>query len=111
MKTSHEQYADTFSKGWADGLNGLPEHMQAGMVNYVLYGRCGDFLTAVVSNDLMGALRKADDTNRNRLWDYGNFLHNFAPPDCFGSPEIVKNWKYAGGSWLSETEMEGRGKS
>ena len=65
----------------------LPEHMRDGMKRYIERGiEGGSFMTAVLCNDLMGALGKADEINRDRLWDYGNFLYNEAPSSCHGSP-------------------------
>ena len=71
----------------------LPEHMQDGMRLYIEHGiEPGSFLTAVLSNDLMGALSKADDINRHCLLDYGMFLYNNAPSRSFGSRQAVKEW-------------------
>jgi len=41
----------------------------------------GDFLTAVVSNDLMEAFGCADDTNFKYLYLYATYLHNNMPAD------------------------------
>lgn len=71
----------------------LPAYMQAGMRRYIENGiPPGSFLTAVLSNDLMEAFRRADDVNRLAMLDYAMFLHNEAPCGCFGSPEHVKDW-------------------
>jgi hypothetical protein len=43
----------------------------------------GDFLTAVVRNDFIGACFRADDTNRKALYLYALFLRNKMPPDYF----------------------------
>ena len=76
----------------------LPEHMQDGMRLYIERGiEGGGFLTAVLCNDLMGALGKADSINRHALFDYGNFLYNEAPASCYGSPEKVAAWVARGG--------------
>jgi hypothetical protein len=76
----------------------LPEHMREGMQLWVERGiDPGDFLMAVLQNDLMGALGKADSTNIDRLKDYGMFLYNEVPSDCFGSLENVSAWMERGG--------------
>ena len=76
----------------------LPEHMQDGMRLYIERGvEPGSFITAVLCNDLMGALGKADDINRHRLFDYGLFLYNEVPSSCFGSREKVAAWVARGG--------------
>lgn len=76
----------------------LPEHMQDAMRLWVERGiEAGSFLMAVLSNDLMGALGKADDVNINRLKDYGMFLYNEVPGGCYGSREKVRAWSEKGG--------------
>lgn len=76
----------------------LPAHMQEAMKLWVERGiDAGSFMMAVLCNDLMGALGKADSTNINRLKDYGMFLYNEVPSDCFGSREKVKKWAERGG--------------
>lgn len=45
----------------------------------------GDFASAVINNDLSGAVHKADDVNRLALWLYVGFLYNVAP--AHGGPE------------------------
>ena len=71
----------------------LPEHMRDGFRRYIEKGiPGGHFMTAVLSNDLMGAFGRADDINRARMFDICAFLHNEAPRGCFGSPEHVNDW-------------------
>jgi len=41
----------------------------------------GDFLTAVVSNDLMEAYGRADSTNFKFMYLYPTYLHNEMPAD------------------------------
>lgn len=76
----------------------LPDHMQEGMQLWIERGILpGGFLTAVLRNDLMGALGRADSTNIDRLKDYGMFLYNEVPSECFGSDEKVRKWEERGG--------------
>ena len=71
----------------------IPEHMRAGMERYMEQGvPPGHFLTALLSNDLMEAMGRADDINRESLHDYCRWLCNYAPAGSFGSPEAVKEW-------------------
>jgi hypothetical protein len=60
----------------------------------------GDFLTALLSNDLMKAVSRADDNNQRNLVAWCKWLYNEAPALCFGSPEKVK-------LWLSHRGLEG----
>lgn len=76
----------------------LPEYMRDGMQLYIEEGILpGSFLKAVLSNDLMGALGKADETNLAALPAYGRFLYNEAPCGCYGSPAVVASWCNSGG--------------
>ena len=71
----------------------LPEHMQGGMRLYMEEGiEPGSFLMAVLENNLIEAFGRADNINRDRLFDFCQFLYNEAPNQCFGSPEKVKLW-------------------
>lgn len=89
-----QEYADATRPDWAEALRALPDYMIDGMVRYIVHGiPPGGFLTAVLSNDLMGALQKGDDVNQHALPAYGRFLHNYAPIGCFGSPERVAEWR------------------
>lgn len=71
----------------------LPEHMQEGARLYVEHGvEQGSFLTAVLSNDLVRACSRADETNLNCLVDWARWLYNEAPLESWGSPKAVKDW-------------------
>jgi len=52
----------------------------------------GGFLRAVLSNDLMEALGRADDENRAAIWEICLYVHNEMPSLCHGSPERYKEW-------------------
>ena len=72
---------------------GVPAHMRGALVRY--YNNRlppGGFLTAVLSNDLMGALSQADETNKHALPAYGMWLYNQAPIGSYGSRENVRRW-------------------
>jgi len=76
-----------------NGLFSLPVHMRPGMAAYVLHGtQPGDFLTAVLCNDLMEACHRADAINKEQLHAYAFFLYNYAPSACYGSAAKVKAW-------------------
>lgn len=60
---------------------------------YVDHGRQpGDFLLAVLSNDLTAACGRADVSNRRLLPEYIEFLYNYAPSNSWGSPAKVIAW-------------------
>ena len=74
----------------------VPEHMRYGITVWVALPKwhlLGGFLKSLLSNDLMGAMGRADEVNLKALPDWGNFLHNNVPSRCFGSPEAVNEWK------------------
>lgn len=76
----------------------IPPHMLDGLNSYIMTGRpVGGFLTAVLNNDLMQAMDRADEHNRANIAAYTGYLYNEAPPQCFGSPEKVKAWMGVGG--------------
>lgn len=71
----------------------VPAYMQQGLLDWINSGILpGSFLTAVLENNLMEAVGRADSTNSMRLKDYAQFLYNGAPADCHGSKEKVAAW-------------------
>ena len=71
----------------------IPPHMREHIRAYVEERRpVGHFLTALLSNDLKNATLRADDENRAALTDWVGFLYEYAPSNCWGSPEIVEAW-------------------
>ena len=74
---------------------GIPERMQGGIIRYY-ENRLppGDFLTAVINNDLKEAVGRADSENKVLLHAYIMWFYNQAPGG---------SWGYAGASdkWLT----------
>ncbi|HOU23534.1 MAG TPA: hypothetical protein PLN42_04705 [Anaerolineae bacterium] len=52
----------------------------------------GDFLRAVLENDLQMAVGRADTSNLYNLPAYVTYLYNELPAACWGSPAKVKAW-------------------
>jgi hypothetical protein len=76
----------------------LPEHMQDVARRYVEDGlQPGHFMTAVLSNDFLGAFKRADDENASRMFDWARWLHDECPSGAHGSPEEVADWIKARG--------------
>lgn len=72
---------------------GLPEHIQGAMQRYVEHRlHPGSFLTAVLSNDFIGAVQRADDINKERLVDIATWVWQELPIACWGSEEKVSRW-------------------
>lgn len=83
-----------------------PEHNRDGMERYIEQGATpGDFLLAVLSNDLMGAFGKADPINMVNVQNIALWLYNNAPPLCFGSPENVARWQQARKAFVSGDDL------
>jgi predicted nucleotidyltransferase len=52
----------------------------------------GDFLAAVLSNNLMEAMGRADSFNQATLPEICSYIYNELPSPCHGSPEKVNAW-------------------
>ncbi len=71
----------------------IPDHMHEAITAYVETGRSvGGFLTAVLSNELLQAVERADEENTAALVGWVQFLYNYAPGSCWGSPTAVEDW-------------------
>ena len=71
----------------------LPERFQDSLERYLEYGiQPGHFLTAVLCNDLMNAIGRADDESLAALPAVCKWLYNEAPGNAFGSKEKVIDW-------------------
>jgi len=72
---------------------GIPEYMQDAIIAYYEVGRPpGDFLCAVINNDLRGAVSHADDTNKLHLHSYMLWFYNHAPAGTWGFEGAVDKW-------------------
>lgn len=71
----------------------IPRDTKAGIDYYVDNGvPTGSFLRAVLSNDLFEAVARADDDNKLALAAICEYIWNFTPNTCHGSPEVVSSW-------------------
>lgn len=90
-------------------LLALPFHMREPVVEYTVCGHpVGDFLRAVLSNDLVDAVGRADQDNQKHLVQWAAFLHNAMPAypvKSWGSREIVAMWQQIGGLRGLETRL------
>jgi hypothetical protein len=76
----------------------VPGYMMGGLERWVERGiPPGDFLCAVIRNDLRGACERADDTNIRNLAAYIAWFYNRAPSGCWGSEADFEYWKRLGG--------------
>ena len=77
---------------------GIPQRMWPGIVRWVVHGtRPGDFLWAVICNNLSRSCVYADDENLGLLQQYVSFFYNRAPGACWGSEQRAIDWEGLGG--------------
>jgi hypothetical protein len=71
----------------------LPEAMREHARDYVeRHLEVGNFLTAVLCNDLVNAFGYADRENLAAMHDWVLWVWNDIPSACWGSPEKVRAW-------------------
>lgn len=81
-----------------DEYAAIPAHMREAILAYVELGRLfGDFLRAVVENNLSGAVGHADAQNLPLIPVYVRWFYNRAPSGCHGNPAAVRAWIAEGG--------------
>jgi len=67
------------------GLRALERYVMAGV-------RPGEFLCAILANDLRGAVVRADETNLKLLPQWVRLLQEYVPLSCWGSGRAVEEW-------------------
>jgi len=71
----------------------IPENVKASLDRYVMNGiPTGDFLRAVLSNDLFEAVGRADMDNQHNLVSICQYIYNYCPSTCHGSLKKVDEW-------------------
>lgn len=71
----------------------VTDAMQSSLDDYIVkHIPTGDFLRAVISNDLRSACDRADSVNLRNVPAFVAYLYNKAPACCWGSPEAYKQW-------------------
>ena len=67
--------------------------MHGGIIRYYERGiPPGDFLCAVINNDLREACGRADDVNKNRLFNYMMWFYNNAPMGSWGRANAMEDY-------------------
>ena len=83
-----------------------------GVTRYIDSGiQPGDFLTAIICNDLKVAVDRADTENMGNLPAYVAYFTNHAPMNCWGSKANMTSWiktKRAEAEFKQENENEQR---
>lgn len=52
----------------------------------------GDFVRAVLENDLLGAFERADNINKHDMLWIVSYVYNHVPSCAWGSKQRVKDW-------------------
>ena len=71
----------------------VSDRMMGAVTRYIEQGiPPGDFLTAIIENNLSEAIGRADDENMANFPAYVAYFYNEAPGPCWGSPEKRRAW-------------------
>ena len=95
-----------FGEEWAC-IYGAPRIVCDGLVNY-MYAGCstGEFLRAVLANDLMEVFARADKTNRAVMLQITTVVYNRIPSIIRGSYDIVDTWTTIHRTLLEEVQVQ-----
>lgn len=75
-----------------DGYN-IPVHTQGALELWVSEGICpSGFLTAVLCNDLFGAVNRADSRNISALPEIVSFIYNEVPSNAWGNAQTMRDY-------------------
>ena len=76
----------------------IPPLVKKAIDNHVLHGHaCGNFVTAVLENNLSQAIGYADENSLASIKDIVSYCYNQIPGPCWGSKKAVKEWREKGG--------------
>jgi hypothetical protein len=71
----------------------IPQHMLEDLNRYVTeHVLSGNFLYALLSNDLSQSFSHADSETIAAMYDYVQYVYNYMPIQCWGSKEKVNAW-------------------
>ena len=92
----YESYAHNF--GVRISQRNIPPYMYNGVINYLMHGiEPGGFLQAVICNKLVQSYHRADDNNKECMYDWADILYNVFPSDSWGNEEKFNEWIKDGG--------------
>lgn len=81
------------------GYEGVPEHTRGALLRYRDRGlEPGGFLVSVLTNDLFGAVGRADAQNIVALKDICSWIYMRMPSMAWGSADRLEDWIKAGGA-------------
>lgn len=80
----------------AEYIGMVPKHLRSACIAWVHEGRVpGDFLQAVIRNDLVDAVSRADRESLAGIVGLMQWFYNHAPGQCWGSRERLDTWAQA----------------
>ena len=83
----------------------MKDNTKQDLLNYKEHGiPMGDFLYAVLTNDLLSAFMCADEQNAMDMREIALFVYENLPAISHGTPQRVKNWMRQGGMDLYNEE-------
>ncbi len=86
----------------------IPERIKEAIDRHAQEGcPCGDFVTAVLENNLMEAFSRADDENEIKMGEIIRYCYNEIPGNCWGNKERVRAWREQGLRSRAEKEKAG----
>ncbi len=74
-------------------MKAIPPLIRDGLKRYVEDGcPVGDFLQAVIANDLIESLNRADYNSTAAIASIASFVYNELPETCWGSRAVYRAW-------------------
>lgn len=91
--TMAQQFEYPVDEWFTGEYENIPVDMQDGIKRYVIEKlRPGNFLSAIITNDLRGAVGHADAVNLPLISLYVRWFYNRAPAACHGSNRQMEEW-------------------
>lgn len=87
------QFEYPVAEWWTGEYSVIPENLKDGIENYLIHRlKPGGFLSAVIRNDLFGAVGRADTESLNCLLLIVRWFYNRAPSVSHGSSSAMSRW-------------------
>ena len=84
----------TTKTSWGAAMDRLvPKHLQRDILAYVILGKQpSGFREAVLRNNLMDAVDRANEEEMAALKSVAEFIFNYVPSGCWGSKKKIDSW-------------------
>ena len=110
MTPDFDKYAEGLELLMAEA--NIPDHMHGAISRYIVDGiPPGSFLTALMANDLVETLGRADYMNKGLVPNYVEWFYQHAPSPCWGSYSRVNEWQKRGGARGIQKERDSNEKA